>query len=390
MSASVEALEQRSGLSEMDAHLIRLCEAAGGALAFDAFMREALYAPGLGYYARGDAQFGHVPSAAKPSDFVTAPTLSSAFGATVARQVAQVLDAVEAVGGERCITEFGAGTGALMLQIMKHWMLKIPGQRGEKTPETQIMELSAALRARQQSTLGEFATYTRWLDAWPDVLEGVIVGNEVLDAMPCKLLARLGDVWHERHVAQTDGAWAWQDLPTSLRPPLEPVGQHDYITEIHPEAEAFIASLAERMLRGQGAAAIFIDYGFGEREYYHPQRHMGTLMCHQGHRSDPDPLSQVGEKDITCHVNFTGIALAAQNADLDVVGYTSQGRFLLNCGLLEVLADASLPERANAQKLVTEHEMGELFKVIALCTPNLTHALADCIGFAVGDRTHTL
>jgi SAM-dependent MidA family methyltransferase len=218
----------------------------------------------------------------------------------------------------------------------------------------------------------------------------VIVGNEALDAMPCKLLARKSGAWHERFVVHSGETYEWLDQPTDLRPPLELAGGHDYLTEIHPEAEAFIESLAERMLASKGAVALFIDYGFGEREYYHPQRHMGTLMCHQAHRSDANPLVNVGEKDITTHVNFTGIAVAAQNAGLDVIGYTSQGRFLLNCGLLQVLKDATLPERAQAQKLVTEHEMGELFKVIALCTPNLTEALVDAIGFQTGDRTHTL
>ena len=177
--------------------------------------------------------------------------------------------------------------------------------------------------------------------------------------------------------------WAWSDRPTDLRPPLEIEGTHDYLCEIHPQAEAFVRTLAQRLQRG---AVFLLDYGFPEREYYHPQRHMGTLMCHQGHRSDPDPLADVGAKDITAHVNFTGIAVAAQEAGLEVLGYTSQARFLINGGMVELLADASLPERAMAQKLLTEHEMGELFKVIALGAGPAWEPL----GFAQGDRTHTL
>jgi len=180
-----------------------------------------------------------------------------------------------------------------------------------------------------------------------------------------------------------DGGFAWADRPTSLRPPLAIEGKHDYLTEIHTQAEAFVHTLAERLTAG---AVFLLDYGFPEREYYHPQRHMGTVMCHRLHRADPDPLSDVGDKDITAHVNFTGIALAAQAAGLQVLGYTSQAHFLINSGLLEPLASAPLPERTMAQKLITEHEMGELFKVIALGVGEPWEPL----GFARGDRSHTL
>jgi SAM-dependent MidA family methyltransferase len=155
------------------------------------------------------------------------------------------------------------------------------------------------------------------------------------------------------------------------------------VVEIHPQAEAFMRSLAQRLVRG---AAFFIDYGFPEREYYHPQRVGGTLMCHRAHRADAEPLVDVGLKDITAHVNFTGVALAAQEAGLSVLGYTSQARFLMNCGLVDLMAQASVAERANAAKLVTEHEMGELFKVLGLaCGEGF-----DALGFERGDRSHTL
>jgi SAM-dependent MidA family methyltransferase len=168
-----------------------------------------------------------------------------------------------------------------------------------------------------------------------------------------------------------------------LRPPVEVEGDHDYLTEIHPQAEAFIATLADRLTQG---AAFFIDYGFPESEYYHPQRHMGTVMCHQAHRADDNPLVDVGAKDITSHVNFTGIALAAQDAGLSVLGYTSQGRFLINCGLLALSDRATVVQRALAGNLVHEHEMGELFKVIGLAAGEAWEPL----GFAEGDRSHTL
>jgi SAM-dependent MidA family methyltransferase len=168
-----------------------------------------------------------------------------------------------------------------------------------------------------------------------------------------------------------------------LRPPVDIPGEHDYLTEIHPQAHAFICTLAERLRKG---AAFFIDYGFPEAEYWHPQRHMGTLMCHRGHVADTDPLQDPGEKDITAHVDFTGIAVAAQDAGLRVLGYTSQARFLFDCGILDLAAGASVAERAALQKLVNEHEMGELFKVIALASGDFW----DAIGFRTNDRTSRL
>jgi SAM-dependent MidA family methyltransferase len=187
-------------------------------------------------------------------------------------------------------------------------------------------------------------------------------------------------------VAVDGDTLAFTDRPTALRPPLDaPLVSFvpGTVTEIHPQAEAFIRTLAGKLTRG---AAFFIDYGFPEAEYYHPQRTAGTLMCHRAHQADDRPLEDVGSKDITAHVNFTGIALAGQDAGLDVLGYTSQARFLFNCGLADLLAAADLRERAMAQKLVTEHEMGELFKVIAF-GKGLT---LDPLGFAAGDRMHTL
>ena len=216
-------------------------------------------------------------------------------------------------------------------------------------------------------------------------MRGVVLGNEVLDAMPVKLLARLGGVWHERGVALHEGRLLMPTRRPDLRPPLEMAGTHDYLTEIHPQAEGFMRTLADRL---QAGAVFLLDYGFPEHEYYHPQRSMGTVMCHRAHLSDGDPLADVGEKDITAHVNFTGIALAGQDAGLDVLGYTSQGRFLLNCGLLDGLEDARWPSARMVQKLVNEHEMGELFKVMAFGAK--ASAVWEPMGFAAGDRMHTL
>ncbi|MBW7832906.1 MAG: SAM-dependent methyltransferase [Simplicispira suum] len=348
---------------------------AGGWIGFDRFMALALYEPGLGYYANDSIKFGAMPQSG--SDFVTAPEMTPLFGQTVAVQVAEALERT----GTREIWEFGAGSGALALQLL--------GALGERVDRYTIVDLSGSLRARQQLLLAGHADKLHWADALPERFEGVVVGNEVLDAMPVKLLVRLAGQWHERGVAREGEAFAWQDRPTLLRPPVEIEGDHDYLTEIHPQAEAFVHTLGDRLERG---AALFFDYGFGESEYYHPQRHMGTVMCHRAHRSDDNPLVEVGLKDITAHVNFTGMALAAQEQMLpdgegwSVLGYTTQAHFLINCGLLPKMEQKSQAERALAAKLMMEHEMGELFKVLLIAKGE---PWEPC-GFVQGDRSHRL
>lgn len=361
--------------TDLQAHIAQVIGAGGGWIGFDDFMNEALYAPGLGYYANDLRKLGLMPGSG--SDFVTAPEMTPLFGHAFAAQVGQALEATQT----RAIWEFGAGSGALAMQLLE--------TLGEQVQSYTIVDLSGALRARQQQTLRRFGDRVRWVSELPASLQGVIVGNEVLDAMPVKLLARVAGAWHERGVAVGTApsggpaGFVWQDRVTELRPPVEIEGPHDYLTEIHPQAEAFMRTLADHLTQG---AVFLIDYGFPEREYYHPQRHMGTVMCHRAHQSDTDPLGDVGLKDITAHVNFTGIALAAQEAGLEVLGYSTQARFLMNCGLLTLAGQAEIQHRAHAQKLIMEHEMGELFKVIGL----VKGAVWDTMGFAEGDRTHTL
>ncbi len=349
---------------------------AGGWLGFDRFMALALYAPGMGYYANHLRKFGLTPESG--SDFATAPEMSTHFGRSLANQVAEAFQ----VTGTAAVWAFGAGSGALALQLLNHL--------GDQVKRYTIVDLSGSLRERQQDTLQAHAHKVQWVDALPEQLSGVVVGNEVLDAMPVQLLVRTGGVWHERGVVWQADAFHWADRVTELRPPVDVPGEHDYLTEIHPQAEAFVATLADRFKAGEaatgkGGAAFLIDYGFPETEYFHPQRSMGTLMCHKLHKSDTDPLVDVGGKDITAHVNFTGVALAAQDAGLHVLGYTSQAHFLINCGLLPPLVDAPLDEKTMAQKLITEHEMGELFKVVAFGTTEW-----EPLGFAHGDRTYAL
>jgi SAM-dependent MidA family methyltransferase len=364
----------------LDTSMAQALVAQGGWIGFDTFMSQALYTPGLGYYSNDSAKFGSMPYATVDgervagSDFVTAPEMSPLFGQTLAAQLAQALAQTQTTE----IWEFGAGSGALALQILE----ALQAQGIALTCYT-IVDLSGSLRERQQAKLQKFGSLVRWVSNLPDKLQGVVIGNEVLDAMPVKLLYRSQGSWFERGVARRDEAWVWQDRPTDLRPPLEIEGQHDYLTEIHPQGESFVRTLADKLEVG---AAFLIDYGFPEAEYYHVQRHMGTVMCHQAHRADDNPLVDVGQKDITAHVNFTGIALAAQEAGLGVLGYCSQARFLMNCGLLQLMEQASWSERVQAQKLIMEHEMGEFFKVIGLYRGEPW----DALGFTLGDRTHTL
>ncbi|HXE21071.1 MAG TPA: SAM-dependent methyltransferase [Rhodoferax sp.] len=372
---------QRSLTSTLAAQIEQAIQSKGGWIGFDEYMALALYTPGLGYYSNDLRKFGTMPAGVKGggSDFVTAPEMTPLFGQTLAAQVAQAL----AVTRTREIWEFGAGAGALALQLLE--------ALSDAVQTYTIVDLSGTLRERQQQTLAAHLDRVRWVSALPGTMQGVVIGNEVLDAMPVKLLVRTGGVWHERGVAcEADPAgglprFVWQDRPSTLRPPVEIPGAHDYLTEIHPQAEAFIRTLAGKLTQG---AAFFIDYGFPEAEYYHPQRHMGTVMCHRAHRADPDPLQDAGLKDITAHVNFTGLALVAQDAapDVGTLGYTSQARFLLNAGLASGLAHAGLAERAMALRLINEHEMGELFKVIGFYKGEPWQAL----GFAQGDRTPTL
>ena len=363
--------------AELSQHIAHAITAAGGWLGFDRFMHLALYAPGLGYYANDSLKLGAMP--ADGSDFVTAPELSSLYGQTLA---AQVIEALQHTATNE-VWEFGAGSGALAEQVLT--TLQAQGVPLERYT---IVDVSGSLRQRQQARLAAFGDVVQWADHLPPAMHGVVLGNEVLDAMPVQLLARHGGHeggrWHERGVVVGDsGAFAWADRPTELRPPVEIEGPHDYLTEIHAQGEGFIRTLADRLELG---AIFLLDYGFGESEYYHPQRHMGTVMCHQGHLADSDPLVAVGLKDITAHVNFTAMALAAQDAGLDVLGYTTQAHFLINCGMLQKMEQLAQAQRATAAKLIMEHEMGELFKVLALAKGTAW----DALGFVHGDRSHRL
>lgn len=365
--------------AEIDAH--------AGWIDFARYMQIALYAPGLGYYVAGATKFG------ASGDFVTAPELSPLYGRTLALQIAPILHEIH---GD--ILELGAGSGKLAVDIL----LELESRQALPTHYF-ILEVSADLQARQYATLFARAPHLiqriKWLDTLPQGFTGVILANEVLDALPVHCIAWQGQKIHERGVAWDETRLVWQPRELSEGPLWQtaqslPVTReaHDapYISEINLNAPALIQSLAGGLARG---AMIFIDYGFPQREYYHPQRHMGTLRAHYRHHALDDPFFLPGLCDLTAHVDFSVIAQAALRSGLKLAGYTSQASFLMNAGITDLLAQTSpdnaavyLPQANAVQRLISPAEMGELFKVIAF-TQNFD---LQWQGFARGDRSHAL
>ncbi len=351
--------------------------AAGGWIPFDRYMELALYAPGLGYYAAGTRKFGDF---AAGGDFVTAPEISPLFADALAQQVAQVFDHVPAR-----IVEFGAGSGVLARDL-----LDALDRRGVATERYSIVELSPDLAERQRERLAGRAV--EWLAAPPERFEGVMIANEVLDVMPVRLFAMRDGRPRERGVelhddalalAERDGDAALVDAVAAIEREVGALPD-GYGSEVGFAAAAWMRSAADWLGRG---VLLAIDYGFPRREYYHPQRLMGTLMCHYRHHAHADPLWLPGLNDITAHVDFTAMADAAFGAGLDVLGYTTQAHFLMNCGLLDRLqAEHTLKRSNEAQRLLSEAEMGELFKVLAVGR-GIASRLA---GFARGDRLDRL
>ena len=355
--------------------------AAAGWMSFARFMELALHAPGLGYYSAGTTKFG------AGGDFITAPELGALFGRTVARQAAQVLRA-----DIPDIVELGAGSGRLARDLLaelasldclpRHYL---------------ILETSADLRQRQrellQRDLPQLLNRVQWLDVLPAAINALVIGNEVLDAMPAHVITVGDDGIDERGVALGGEAFEWSTraaagavLEAALKLDLAP----GYTTEINLTSLAFMRTLAAHLQRG---VVMLIDYGFPAREYYHPQRSCGTLMCHYRQHAHDDPLCLTGLQDITTHVDFSAVAHAAMQSGLDLLGYTNQAQFLINCGITEILtatpADnftAYLPLVAQAQKLMSPAEMGELFKVIAF---GKNHHV-PLAGFSSGDKQRLL
>ena len=361
-------------------------EAAGGVVSFESFMEAALYAPGLGYYSAGATKIG------AGGDFVTAPEVSELFGRCVARQCAQVLSPG---GGE--MLEIGAGTGRLAATL-----LPALADAGALPQRYAILEVSADLASRQRTHLQKLPAALRdrvvWLDRLPETpLRGVILANEVLDALPFSRIVLRGGVLHELGVAVEDGcfvererppaaalAQAWRSLAGELPMPLP----ENYRSEVCLRLEPWVAGVGACLESG---LFLLFDYGLPRAQYYHPERIDGTLRCHFKQRAHSDPFVNVGVQDITAWVDFTRVAEAAVASDLEVRGFVTQAAFLLATGIEEMAAQSgTILERVQrageARKLLLPAQMGEAFKVMAL-TRNHESSLT---GFSLQDLRRSL
>ncbi len=396
---------QSQALSQQLADLIQQkIKDNNGWIDFATFMQMALYTPGLGYYSGGAQKFGD--SLNGGGDFVTAPEISPLFAQTLARQYAQLhaacmLAAGDANNASSNILELGAGTGKLATDLL------LELQRLDALPTQYfILEVSDHLRQVQRENCEKLLPTNLfeklvWLEKLPENFVGLILANEVLDAVPTHIVHKTAEGWCERGIAFSH-EFIWRDNPENYVATLSvpklaenlpnnlPIG---YVTEVNPAASALVRSLGECLQTG---AILLIDYGFGAAEYYHPQRNQGTIMCHYQHFAHDNPLINIGLQDITAHVDFTSITsvldMLCEPISMRLAGYVNQAQFLINCGILNVMQSHS-PEdveymklTATAQKLLSPAEMGELFKVICF-TKNIDEPL---IGFTQGDKAHTL
>ncbi len=371
---SAEAIAHSNKVKE---RIIAAIESAGGKISFEAYMNLALYAPGLGYYSAGLKKFGRL------GDFITAPEISPLFSQCLAIQCRHIMQQ----SGLSTLLEVGAGSGIMAIDIMQEL------ERQDSLPEQYlILELSADLRDRQQKAIEDkiphLASRFHWLDQLPArPFNGIVIANELLDALPVHLLRLSGTQSFERFVAlDKEQEFIWQDqsieeprlntiadevrdIHLSMQTLNDKPGQ-DYITEVNLLAMDWISSIADIMEQG---AVLLVDYGYTAREYYHPQRFMGTLMCHYQHHRHDDPFYLPGMQDITAHINFSHIARSAEGTGLTLCGFTTQAHFLMAGGLVELTRDLDpedvvhFTETARQIKMLTlPEEMGELFKVILL------------------------
>lgn len=382
--------EARALSGRLQARIREAIARAGGWISFREYMELALYSPGLGYYAGGLRKFG------ADGDFVTAPELSPLFARCLARQCAQVLEALD--GGE--ILELGAGSGAMAVELLAEL------ERLGRLPERYtVLELSGELRERQRRRLVErvprLAGRVSWLDRLPQrPFRGLIIGNEVLDAMPVQVFALRAEGIKERGVGLGPGGalvWEEREADAALRARIERLladlphrPAPDYVSELNPNLPGWMRALAGCLEAG---LVLLIDYGYPRHAYYAAERVQGTLICHYRHRSHEDPFFWPGLQDITANVDFTAVAEAAAEAELSVAGFTTQANFLIGCGLEEVYQEAleADPGRLYAlsqqvQRLTLPAEMGERFYAIGLSR----HLGLTPRGFALRDMSNRL
>lgn len=388
ISLPIPSPEAQIHSSALVSHIQQQIEQAGGWIDFAQFMHAALYAPGLGYYSSGAKKFGPA------GDFVTAPEISPFFGQAFARQIQQALTEIKKLTINANVLELGAGTGRLARDLL------LALEELNQLPNTYfILEVSAYLREEQQRTLQSelpdaLMKRVVWIDELPESFYGVILANEVLDALPVHIFEQGITSINEVGVGLSNEGFVWKAQSVKSQVLLDFVRQLElsegYVSETCLAATGLIASLAKSLELG---TIFLIDYGFSRQEYYHPQRRQGTLMCHYRHHSHSNPFLYLGLQDITVHVDFTRVAEAGVASGLSLVGYINQAHFLINCGIIKLLEDipkddmvSYLPQAAEVQKLLSPAEMGELFKVIAF-EKNLD---MDFIGFSQGDKSHTL
>ena len=361
------AAKQRS--AELVSCIAAACDQQGGSIAFSSYMHMALYQPGLGYYSGGLQKFGST------GDFITAPELSSLFSRCVAIQAAQVLRELE----QADMLEFGAGSGIMAADIL------LELERQDALPSHYyIIELSAELRQRQQRTISEKAPQllarVQWLDTLPrQAIRGVVVANEVLDAMPVECFRINQDTVEQLRVSVRNGRLqaGYAKADAVLNEQVHTIEQrrggafeHGYCSELNPAINGWLASAYDALSQG---LVLLIDYGYPAAEYYLDERNSGTLVCHYQHRAHADALWYPGLQDITAFVDFSAVAYAAVEAGFDISGYTSQAMFLLGCGLADMHQamitddDRQRLQLAQQVKMLTlPSEMGERFKVMAL------------------------
>ena len=350
-----------------------------GWMPFSKYMEMALYEPGMGYYSAGAHKLG------AGGDFTTAPELSPLFGAAIVSTLLPILEGLRAQGIPTQIIEFGAGTGKLAESILTRLH-----DLGFSLDRYDILEISPDLAQRQAARLTHLSeklqlpTQHQWLNALPNHFKGIILANEVLDAIPCDAIIYQNGFWYQRGVAVVDGKLAWatgEPVEQSLLPETLLTGHFSegYVTELHPPANAWMRQVAQCLDTG---LFLTLDYGFPESEYYHPQRVGGTLMAHHRHHAIQDPFHLPGLCDVTTHVEWLQIARSALGEQVDDVYLSNQASYLLDAGISDLaleIGDPSNPKTflpiSNAlQKLLSEAEMGELFKVFAF-TKNLDAVL---------------
>lgn len=354
-------LEEKSRSKQLSAVISEAIQAAPThIISFSHYMELALYTPGLGYYMAEHPIFGW------EGDFTTAPELSPLFGQCMAHAIGETL---EKTRGD--ILEIGAGSGKLALDILQS-LSKLPAHY-------YIYELSPALRKRQQQYLQEhipdYYGNIVWLEQLPAHFDGVIIANEVMDALPADCFTLTATDIVAKGVSVKDGQFVWADYPASeemkveikkIQKELPDAFYPPYTSEIQMLLPVWIKSLAHLL---QNGIILLIDYGFMRTEYYHPERSQGTLMCHYKHLAHDDPFLYPGLQDITVHVDFTRVAEAAEENGLKVIHFSNQAQFLLECGLINLLEkdpDLGFATKHQVQVLTSPVEMGEMFKVMML------------------------